>query len=44
MKKYLLSAVPLLPIVIVVVFAIGGVTMKHWVYVILAVVCLWPPV
>ncbi len=39
MKKYLFSAALLLPLVIVIVLAIGGVTMNRWVYVILAIVC-----
>jgi general stress protein CsbA len=39
MKKYLLSAAPLLPLVIVIALAVGGITMNPWVYVILALVC-----
>ncbi len=39
MRKYLFSAVPLLPLVIVIVLAIGGIMMNRWVYVALAVVC-----
>ncbi len=39
MKKYLFSVALLLPLAIVIVLAIGGVTMNRWVYVILSVVC-----
>ncbi len=39
MKKYLFSAAPLLPLAIVIVLAIGGITMNRWAYVILAIVC-----
>ena len=37
--RYALSAAPLLPLVIVIALAIGGITMNRWVYVILAIVC-----
>ena len=39
MKKYLFSAAPLLPFVIIIVLALNGITMDRWVYVILAMVC-----
>ncbi len=39
MKKYLFSAAPLLPLVIVIVLATGGVTMNRGVYATLAIVC-----
>jgi general stress protein CsbA len=39
MKKYLFSAAPLLPLVIVVVLATGGIMMNRWVYVLLVIVC-----
>jgi hypothetical protein len=39
MKKYLFSAAPLLPLVIVVALAIGGIMMNLWVYAILVIVC-----
>ena len=41
---YALLATPLLPLVIVIVLAIGGIMINQWVHVILAVVCLWLPV
>ncbi len=39
MRKYLFAAAPLLPLVIVIALAIGGVLMNSWVYVILVIVC-----
>lgn len=38
-NRYALSAAPLLPLVIIIVLATGGVTMNRWVYVILAIAC-----
>jgi hypothetical protein len=39
MRKYLLSTAFLLPLVIVIVLAMGGVTMDPWIYVALSAVC-----
>ncbi len=40
MKKYIFSGAPLLPLIIVIILAIGGITLSRWVYLILAIVCL----
>ncbi len=41
MKKYIFSGVPLLPLIIVIILAIAGITLNRWVYMILAIACLF---